>query len=189
MWQSRGENLPVQIRLGLSRHQDQAKAWVGENLNALSPLSDYLWHWNTELFLCTRQRGMTISNWFLPWWDVQLVIISNFSKISFELSWRINSDGGKNKREIQRIDVNLKLPVRKKLNAWNASAVGRALLYTFFSQHSWLSSPVAAEDLGVSLAPGWWWLMVLQISVWSPPPPIQADTHAWTKLWRNNWIK
>ena len=31
--------------------------------------------------------------------------------------------------------------------------------------------------------------MVLQISVWSPPPPLQADTHAWPRLRWNNWIR
>ena len=146
----------------------------------------YLWHWNTELFLCSRQRGMTISNWFLLWegmFNLQFKTPKNQLIYHFlDQFWGCKTWYNPTSYIIALHFVSLFFILQTHQRVLKQGlALSVSLTIRDYQVHScgW----------GVSLTPGWWWLMVLQISVWSPPPPLQADTHAWPRLRWNNWIR
>ena len=97
----------------------------------------YLWHWNTELFLCSRQRGMTISNWFLLWEGIFNLQFKT-PKISFSIIFLINSGGAKLGIILHHC-ITFCFFVLYFTNTSTCVEAGFSSKY--FSHHSWLSSP------------------------------------------------
>ena len=103
----------------------------------------YLWHWNTELFLCSRQRGMTIFNWFLLWegmFTLQLKTPKNQLIYHFLYQfWGCKT--WYNPTSLHYI-LFLNCIWHKMCFITNTStSVEAGLSSTCFSHHSWLSSP------------------------------------------------